>query len=89
MRAVVEPAPATLRITNGRHDKVEAAVVRIRAFQLIAEQARVAPDMITGMYHIFILFIFFIVYAYCVCCIIGTLQVNGVPTFFLFDSGPT
>ena len=42
-------APATLRITDGRQGKAEAPVVRSRAFQLTTEEARAAPDVVTGM----------------------------------------
>ena len=46
---VKAPAPATLRITDGRQAKAEAPVVRRRAFQLTTEEARAAPDVVTGM----------------------------------------
>ena len=46
---VKAPAPATLRITDGRQGKAEAPVVRSRAFQLTTEEARAAPDVVTGM----------------------------------------
>ena len=46
---VKAPAPATLRITDGRQGKAEAPVVRIRVFELTTEEARAAPDVVTGM----------------------------------------
>ncbi|XP_052620076.1 uncharacterized protein LOC128126364 [Lactuca sativa] len=46
--SVKAPAPATLQITDGRQGKAEAPVVRSRAFQLTAEEARAAPDVVTG-----------------------------------------
>ena len=55
---VKAPAPATLRITDGRQGKAEAPVVRSRAFQLTAEEARAAPDVVTGMISSFYLLFF-------------------------------
>ena len=46
---VKAPAPSTLQITDGRQGKAEALVVRSRAFQLTTEEARAAPDVVTGM----------------------------------------
>ena len=43
------PTPATMRVTDGQKAKVEAPVVRSRTFQLTAEEARAAPDVVTGM----------------------------------------
>ena len=57
------PAPTILRITNGRQGKLEAAVVRSRAFRLTTEEAQAAPDLGTGMYRL-MLFIVFVFYAY-------------------------
>ena len=51
------PAPATLRITDGRQGRAEAPVAKSRAFQMIAEEARATPDVVTGMYLPFYLFI--------------------------------
>ena len=47
--SVKASAPATMRITDGRQGKAEAPVVRSRAFQLTAEEACAAPDVVTGM----------------------------------------
>ena len=44
------PAPATLQITDGQQGKTDAPVVKSRAFQLTAEEAHVAPDVVTGMF---------------------------------------
>ena len=55
---VKAPAPATLRITDGRQGKAEAPVVRSQAFQLTTEEARVEPDVVTGMI-LSLYFIFF------------------------------
>ena len=53
-RLVVTPAPATLRITDGRQGKADAPVIRIMDFQLTAEEARIAPDVVTSMYLLLI-----------------------------------
>ena len=50
VKPIAAPATATLRISDGRQGKVEALVVRSRAFQVIAEEARAAPDVVTSMY---------------------------------------
>ena len=47
---VAAPAPATLRITDGRHGQGEAPMAKSRAFQMTAEEARATPDVVTGMY---------------------------------------
>ena len=46
---VKAPAPTALWIMDGRQGKAEAPVVRSRAFQLTTEEARAAPDVVTGM----------------------------------------
>ena len=43
------PAPATLRITDGRPSKADILAVKSRAFQLTTEEARAAPDVVAGM----------------------------------------
>lgn len=43
----------TLRITDGRHGKVKAPTVRSIAFQLMTEEARVTPNVVTGVYSIY------------------------------------
>ncbi|XP_023747608.1 uncharacterized protein LOC111895775 [Lactuca sativa] len=45
---MVAPAPTTLRITNGHQGKAEAPVVKSRAFQLTIDEARAAPNVVTG-----------------------------------------
>ena len=45
----VAPTSAKARVMDGRKVKSEAPVVRSRAFQLTAEEARAAPDVVTGM----------------------------------------
>ena len=44
------PTPTTLRITDDREANVEAPMVKIRAFQLTAEEARSVPYVVTGMF---------------------------------------
>ena len=51
---VVAPAPATLRITDGRQGRADAPVAKSRAFQMTAAEARATPDVVTGMYFPFI-----------------------------------
>ena len=50
-------ALATLRNSDGRPVKVEPPKDQGRAFQLIAEEARVAPDVVARMFLSFISFI--------------------------------
>ena len=52
-RAVQTPAPATLRIIDGRQGKAEAPKARGRAFQLIAEEARATPVVMASMYYLY------------------------------------
>ena len=40
---------ATARVIDGRKVKEDVPVVQSRAFQLTAEEARAAPDVVTGM----------------------------------------
>ncbi|CAH1445284.1 unnamed protein product [Lactuca virosa] len=50
------PAPTTLRITDGRPVRAEPPKAQGRAFQLTAEEARAAPDVVAGMFLSFISF---------------------------------
>lgn len=54
-RLVQEPTSTTLQITDGHRGKVEAPKSRVRAFQLTVDKARVALDVVTGMYSFIIL----------------------------------
>ena len=45
---VQNPAPTTLRITDGRQGKGEAPKTKGRAFVMTAEEAQDAPDVVTG-----------------------------------------
>ena len=49
-KPVQAAAPATLRITDGRSDRTEPPKAQCRAFHLTAEEARVAPDVVAGMF---------------------------------------
>lgn len=60
------PAPAMLRITDGRYGMVEAPVVRSRTFQLTVEEARATPYVVTGMYLLHARYFF---HYLCVCFI--------------------
>ena len=61
------PAPATLRITDGCQGRAEATIVRSKAFQLTAEEARAAPDVVISMHSLFItLFILIVAHVLCV-----------------------
>ena len=51
--------PATMRINDDCPFKVEAPTVKSRAFQLTVEEARATPDVVTGMWSIYVLFILF------------------------------
>lgn len=57
------PAPSMMRITDGREGIMEAPVGRSREFQLKAEETRVPPYVVVGMYHIRFLHVV-IIYAY-------------------------
>ncbi|KAJ9557738.1 hypothetical protein OSB04_012352 [Centaurea solstitialis] len=46
------PAPATLMITDGTTKGKSGATTRGRAFQLTAEEAQSAPDVITGVFPV-------------------------------------
>ncbi|XP_052627095.1 uncharacterized protein LOC128133625 [Lactuca sativa] len=47
---VAAHAPTTLRITDGHQGRVEVLVAKSRAFQLIAKEARAAPNVVTGSF---------------------------------------
>ncbi|KAJ9556716.1 hypothetical protein OSB04_011330 [Centaurea solstitialis] len=49
---VQAPAPATLRITDGTTKGKSGPTTRGRAFQLTAEEAQTAPDVITGIFPV-------------------------------------
>ncbi|KAJ9561541.1 hypothetical protein OSB04_006701 [Centaurea solstitialis] len=50
---VKAPAPATLRITDGSSGKTAgSATTRGRAFQMTAEEAQIAPDVVTGVFPV-------------------------------------
>ena len=56
-RVVATPALMTLEITNGCLGKANALLVRNRAFQLLAEEARTIVEVVTDMYLSLISFI--------------------------------
>ena len=63
-----EPAPPTLRVTDGRHGKVDVPMVRSRALQSWVEEIRVPPVDIAAMYYI--PFFMFLLYVFVmVCCL--------------------
>ncbi|KAL7585103.1 uncharacterized protein LOC111888172 [Lactuca sativa] len=43
-------APTTLQITNGHQGRTDAPVLKSKDFQLTAEEARAAPDVVTGSF---------------------------------------
>ena len=49
-------SPAAVRATESWPVKAKAPKARGRAFQLIAEEVRVAPDVVAGMYSFICLF---------------------------------
>ncbi|KAJ9546791.1 hypothetical protein OSB04_019334 [Centaurea solstitialis] len=49
---VQAPAPMTLRITDGTTTGRSRSTTRGRAFQLTAEEAQTAPDVITGIFPV-------------------------------------
>ncbi|XP_052624820.1 uncharacterized protein LOC128132335 [Lactuca sativa] len=49
---VVAPAPATLRITDGRQGRAEAPVAKSRVFQMTTEEVRATPDVVTGSFSV-------------------------------------
>ena len=52
--------PTTLRIADGRPVKAEPPKAQGRAFQLMAEEARAAPDVVIGMFLFCTSFIIFV-----------------------------
>ena len=56
-------APATLRITDGRPVRTEPPKAQGRAFQLTAEEARAAPNVVAGTFLSSSRFIY-LLYAY-------------------------
>lgn len=51
---VAEPNLTNLRITDNWKGKSATLVVRSRASQLTTEEARVTPDMVIGMFSIYL-----------------------------------
>ena len=51
-KPVQAPALATLRIIDRVQGRAEPTSARGRAFQLMAEEARTAPDVVAGMFSI-------------------------------------
>ena len=58
------PALATLQIVDDRHGKEDVPVLRSNAFQLTAEEARVAPDVVTNMY-LLLISLFMLIFSTC------------------------
>ena len=54
------PAPATLRITDGRPGRAEPLKAQGRAFQVTAEEAMPASDVVADMFMSLILFIVYV-----------------------------
>lgn len=48
--AIQAPTPATLRIIDGHQGRAEAPMVKGRAFQLMAEEAKEALDIVVGTF---------------------------------------
>lgn len=85
-RPAQAPAPSTLRITDGSQDRVEPPRARGCSFHLTAEEARAAPDVMTGMFLSLISLIMFCVMLMCV-RLLGMFLVNYLPALVLFESG--
>lgn len=86
---VAEPTLATLQMTNGHQGKVEALVLKNRAFQLTFEEERATPDVVTGMYPYHICYFF---HCLCLCVCLFTFRVvfsDGFPALVLFDLSAT
>ena len=69
---------------DGCRGRTKPPRVRGHAFQLTAEDAREAPDVVTSMFSFMILSRFF----YCMLMIVyllGTFLVNSLPDLVLFD----
>lgn len=61
--AVQTQEPATMMINDGRDGRVEAPIVRFRAFQFDVEEIEVTSYVLASMYRILFLHAF-IIYAY-------------------------
>ncbi|XP_052626964.1 uncharacterized protein LOC128133531 [Lactuca sativa] len=48
--AVAAPAPATMRITDGRPAKADAPAVKSHTFQLTTKEAQATPDVVAGTF---------------------------------------
>ena len=48
-RSVQAPTPATLRLTDGSQGRAEPPKAPGRAYQLVAEEIRTAPEVTAGM----------------------------------------
>lgn len=81
-RPVQDPAPTTLRISDGCQEEAYG-----RAFQFIAKEARAALDVVVGMCS-FIFMLFYFMHAYD-CHFLGMFLVNFVPSLVLVNSGAT
>lgn len=57
-------APGTLHIIDGRQGQVEAAKARGRVFQLTAEEARIAPNVVVRICLFYISITLFFIYDY-------------------------
>ena len=84
---MVAPAPTTLHVTEGCQGKADVHVVRSRAFQLTAEEARVALDLVTGMSLLLSSIFLLISLLIFVCCVLGSFLLKGISALILFDSG--
>ena len=88
-RLVAAPAPATLRIIDGRQGMAEAPVVRSRAFYLTVDEAHATPNVVTGMYLLLISLFIFVFPSYICVLLLGSFLVNYISVLVLFDSGVT
>ena len=64
-------------------------MVQRRAFQLITEEARATPDVVTAMYFLLILLFMLYVLLICLYCCLGLFLVINILALVLFDSGAT
>ena len=83
------PAPATLRITDGCQGWAYALVAKSRAFQLTAEEARAAPDVVKGMYLLLISLFILNCFLMFIRFIFGSFLVKDISALIFFDSGAT
>ena len=79
-------APAAMRIGDGRLAKVEPLKAQGHTFQLTAEEAKAAPDVVAGMFLFLLFHLLFMCYAYWLYLCLGTFLVNSLPVLVLFDS---